>query len=118
MAPKKQRKRSSPRQSPRQKRRRRRQKGRRSSQRRSPRRSPRQKRRRSSPRRVGIKHKNPSTYGSRAQVMHDNALQTTGGLTKKDLKYNKDGKIVSRRRSEWAKKVNHLEGYLGQGFDR
>ena len=27
--------------------------------------------------------------GTRAQVMHGTALQTSGGLTKKDLKYNK-----------------------------
>ena len=29
--------------------------------------------------------------GSRAQVMHGTAMKTSGGLTKKDLKYNKWG---------------------------
>jgi len=48
--------------------------------------------------------------GSRAQVMHGTALHTSGGLTKKDLKYNKSGKkIVSRRRSTLAKKQKRLE---------
>ena len=38
--------------------------------------------------------------GSRAQVMHGNAKKTSGGLTKKDLKYNKYGKIVSAKKSD------------------
>ena len=38
--------------------------------------------------------------GSRAKVMHGNALRTTGGLTKENLKYNKNGKIVSVKASE------------------
>ena len=29
------------------------------------------------------------TIGSRAQVMHGNATKTSGGLTKSQLKYNK-----------------------------
>jgi hypothetical protein len=37
--------------------------------------------------------------GSRAQVMHGTAHHTTGGLTKTDLKYNKWGRIVSRKKS-------------------
>ena len=49
--------------------------------------------------------------GSRAQVMHGRAESTTGGLTKKDLKYNKWGRIVSRRMSESAKKDKRLEKY-------
>ena len=49
--------------------------------------------------------------GSRAQVMHGSAESTTGGLTKKDLKYNKWGRIVSRRMSESAKKGKRLEKY-------
>jgi len=40
--------------------------------------------------------------GSRAQVMHGNAKQTGGGLKKKDLKYNKQGKIVSKNMSTRA----------------
>lgn len=54
------------------------------------------------------------TFGSRAQVMHGNALKTAGGLRKKDLKYNKRGKIVSRKASSAAKKSNNLvrAGYV------
>ena len=39
------------------------------------------------------------TIGSRAQVMHGGAMKTSGGLTKSDLKYNKWGRIVSRKKS-------------------
>ena len=35
--------------------------------------------------------------GSRSQVMHGNAKKTSGGLTKSQLKYNKQGKIVSKK---------------------
>ena len=48
------------------------------------------------------------TTGSRAQVMHGTARKTTGGLTKSQLKYNKQGKIVSRKASTLAKKNNRL----------
>ena len=47
--------------------------------------------------------------GSRAQVMHGNAEFTGGGLKKKDLKYNKHGKIVSKKLSAIAKKEKRLE---------
>ncbi len=47
--------------------------------------------------------------GSRAQVMHGTAHHTTGGLTKRDLKYNKWGRIVSKKRSTLAKKTRRLE---------
>jgi hypothetical protein len=46
--------------------------------------------------------------GSRAAVMHGNAHHTSGGLTKKDLKYNKWGRIVSVKKSQKAKKENRL----------
>lgn len=46
--------------------------------------------------------------GSRAQVMHGTAQHTSGGLTKKDLKMNKWGRIVSRAKSAKAKKENRL----------
>lgn len=46
--------------------------------------------------------------GSRAQVIHGKAKQTSGGLRKKDLKYNKRGKIVSKKASKTAKKNNNL----------
>ena len=42
--------------------------------------------------------------GSRAQVMHGTAHHTSGGLTKRDLKYNKYGRIVSRVKSEQGKR--------------
>jgi len=47
--------------------------------------------------------------GSRAQVMHGTAHHTTGGLTKSALKYNKAGRIVSKRKSMKAKKEKRLE---------
>ena len=52
--------------------------------------------------------------GSRAQVMHGTAKMTGGGLTKKHLKYNKRGKIVSKKASKSAKKSNNLvkAGYI------
>ena len=54
------------------------------------------------------------TTGSRAQVMNGNALKTPGNLRKKDLKYNKQGRIVSRKKSARAKKENRLvkSGYV------
>ena len=52
--------------------------------------------------------------GSRAQVMHGIAKMTGGGLIKKQLKYNKHGKIVSRKASRAAKKSKNLvkAGYI------
>jgi hypothetical protein len=47
--------------------------------------------------------------GSRAEVIHGNAAHTSGGLTKRDLKYNKWGRIVSKKRSALAKKTRRLE---------
>jgi hypothetical protein len=37
--------------------------------------------------------------GSRAKVMHGNAIQTAGGLKKEDLKYNSQGRIVSKKQA-------------------
>lgn len=45
--------------------------------------------------------------GSRAEVMHGTAIKTSGGLTKKHLKYNKAGRIVSKHKSRTAKKEFH-----------
>ena len=42
--------------------------------------------------------------GSRAQVMHGTAEKTKGGLTKKSLKYNRAGRIVSRKKSATMKR--------------
>ena len=52
--------------------------------------------------------------GSRAKVMHGKAKQTGGGLRKKDLKYNKRGRIVSKKASIAAKRSNNLvkAGYV------
>ena len=47
--------------------------------------------------------------GTRAEVMHGNAKHTSGGLEKKDLKMNKRGRIVSRKKSMTAKKQKRLE---------
>lgn len=47
--------------------------------------------------------------GTRAEVMHGTARHTSGGLTKKDLKYNKHGRIVSVKMSNRAKKEKRLE---------
>jgi len=54
--------------------------------------------------------------GTRAQVMHGNAKMTGGGLMKKDLKYNKAGKIVSKKLSRIAKQEKRLQkaGYETQ----
>lgn len=50
-----------------------------------------------------------SNIGSRCKVMHGNANKTSGGLTKEDLMYNKQGKIVSIKMSKNAKKEKRLE---------
>lgn len=54
--------------------------------------------------------------GSRAQVFHKTAEQTTGGLTYSDLKKNKHGQIVSKKASRAAKQANRLVklGFLTQ----
>ena len=54
------------------------------------------------------------TIGSRAQVMHGNAKHTSGGLVKSDLKYS-HGNIVSRKKSDDAKKHNRLLAH-GYGY--
>lgn len=47
--------------------------------------------------------------GTRAEVMHGSAHHTSGGLTRSALKYNKHGRIVSRKASEQGKKaLKHL----------
>ena len=46
--------------------------------------------------------------GTRAQVMHGTAAKTPGGLTKSQLKYNKQGRIVSKKKSARAKRENRL----------
>jgi len=47
--------------------------------------------------------------GSRSQVMNGSAHHTNGGLTKKQLMYNKHGRIVSKRKHNIGKKtIKHL----------
>ena len=48
-------------------------------------------------------NKKTQKIGSRAQVMHDTAEKTAGGLTKGDLMYNKAGRIVSRKKHSTMK---------------
>ena len=59
--------------------------------------------------RISSRVKGTQRVGSRAQVMHGNAKMTGGGLRKKDLKYNKQGKIVSKKMSQRAKKEKRLQ---------
>ena len=66
-------------------------------------------------RRTGSAKRSPvRATGSRAQVMNGTARRTAGNLTKKDLKYNKQGRIVSRKQSARAKRENRLvkSGYV------
>ena len=62
------------------------------------------------------------SVGSRAQVYHGNATETSGGLKKKDLKMVK-GEIVSKAKSKdekknpWIKAVAKAKKELGiKGF--
>ena len=54
--------------------------------------------------------------GSRAQVWHGTAYKTSGGLRKKDLLMNKNGRIVSKAKHNTAKREKRLEkaGYFAQ----
>ena len=57
---------------------------------------------------MGSHSKRCATRGSRAEVMHGNKDCTSGGLTKKDLMYNKHGRIVSKRKHTTAKRDKRL----------
>ena len=59
-------------------------------------------------------HKYDRLIGSRAEVMHGTAYKTSGGLKKKELKYNKHGKIVSRAKS--AKGKTLLKRLTDKGY--
>jgi len=54
----------------------------------------------------GVKYE--TLIGSRAQVMHGTAYKTSGGLTKSCLFQNKNGRIVSRKKHESAKREKRL----------
>ena len=47
--------------------------------------------------------------GSRAQVMHNTAFKTSGGLTRAHLMFNKHGRIVSKKKHATAKREKRLE---------
>ena len=49
------------------------------------------------------------TVGSRAEVWHETAEHTSGGLAKKDLLQNKWGRIVSAKKHKTAKKEKRLD---------
>ncbi len=53
-------------------------------------------------------HKYEKLEGSRAQVWHQTAHQTPGGLTKINLIMNKHGRIVSKRKHTTAKNEKRL----------
>jgi DVNP family len=55
------------------------------------------------------RHGHSRAVGSRVQVVNGTAHHTPGGLTKKDLKYNKYGRIVSAKKSALAKKKGTLK---------
>ena len=47
-------------------------------------------------------------YGSRAQVWHQTAFKTSGGLERNELMQNKNGRIVSKKKHTTAKKEKRL----------
>ena len=53
-------------------------------------------------------HKYEKLEGSRAQVWHNTAHQTPGGLTKTNLIMNKHGRIVSKKKHATAKREKRL----------
>ncbi len=59
-------------------------------------------------------HKYEILEGSRAQVWHGTAYQTSGNLCKSELMMNKNGRIVSKRKHTTAKREKRLvkAGYL------
>ena len=48
----------------------------------------------------------------RIAVWNGERAQTTGGLKKSDLMKNRHGRIVSKRKSEVARKLNNLGNFL------
>lgn len=50
-------------------------------------------------------------FGSRVQVWNGTAFKTPGNLTKKQLIYTKNNRIVSRKKHFTAKKERRLEKY-------
>ena len=57
------------------------------------------------------------TVGSKAEVFHQTAIRTSGGLKKKDLMKTKHGRIVSRRKhAQGLKSIKRLRalGYVAK----
>lgn len=54
--------------------------------------------------------------GTRAEVWHKTACKTSGGLMRKDLFMNKNGRIVSKKKHMTAKREKRLEkhGYFAK----
>ena len=61
-------------------------------------------------------HKYEKLEGSRAQVWHQTAHQTPGGLTKINLIMNKHGRVVSAKKHKTAKREKRLlkHGYTAK----
>ena len=55
-------------------------------------------------------------FGTRAEVWHGTACKTSGGLMRKDLFMNKNGRIVSKKKHMSAKREKRLEklGYFAK----
>ena len=55
-------------------------------------------------------------FGTRAEVWHGTACKTSGGLMRKDLFMNKNGRIVSKKKHMTAKREKRLEkhGYFAK----
>ena len=60
--------------------------------------------------------KYPELFGSRVQVWNGNAYKTLGNLTKSQLFYNKNHRIVSLKKHRTAKKEMRLQkhGYFSR----
>lgn len=56
---------------------------------------------------ISAESKKQKKYGSKEEVFNGEALCTTGGLKKEDLILNNKNKIVSKKRSEHGKKMQH-----------
>ena len=56
------------------------------------------------------------TIGTRAQVWHETAYKTSGGLTRFDLVMNKHGRVVSVKKHNTAKREKRLlkHGYTAK----
>merc|ERR1712173_503034 len=51
--------------------------------------------------------------GSYRKVWNGTAVYTKGGLTKKDLMLNKNGKVVSKRKFKSGQALNGKSGWMG-----